>query len=688
METARLLNRHLTDASSEAPIEQKAMGYRRDIDGLRAIAVTSVVAYHAGSKFCPGGYIGVDVFFVISGYLIGAHVYRDVKRGRFSIANFYQRRVKRILPALFAVLLFCYAVAAFLLDAPELHTFAENAIATVGSASNILVWLKVNYFAAGANQNPLLMTWSLGVEEQFYLVFPLVMMLFARMGRRKLLFAILSVTALSLMLSAVSVAKYRNATFYLLPTRAWELSIGVLLAIYEDGRPLNKLYGAGRFANWLGIFGLVLLAYPILRYSEATLFPGMAAILPVLGAAFILASPGGWVNRHLLSAKPFVFLGLVSYSWYLWHWPLLSFAHIVSDHEIKVSVTLTIAFVSLLAAWCSYRFVEQPFRSSQTPTVPLLRKYALLCILMVLPGLLIIARKGFPARFPELAAIEQRSEIRTNGNSCIVDYGVSSPTLSEHCIPVHDDRSGVALLGDSHAGAIGDALRSLAHEQNMKMYEMTKGSCPPLVGVTRRMPNHPGHSMECSLFNEKAFEIVRNDPRIKIVWLTGYWSAPFVEESEGARFITDGNTSPVTPEESSANLRLGLSSAIAELNAAGKQVMVLKDVPLLRFDPVRRLRSDFIPARGYLSRRISGGGDSTGSVPLGEVETPEGARASSIVDAAVGHSAEVLDLRRNFCDAASCTFYANGLLFYVDPQHLSLAGADRALSGIRLDSSQ
>lgn len=599
METARLLSPHSNYALCETPVEQKTRSHRRDIDGLRAIAVTSVVAYHAGLMFFSGGYVGVDVFFVISGYLIGAHVHRDVKRGRFSIATFYQRRAKRILPALFAVILFCYVVGVFLLDAPELKTFAENVVATVGSASNILVWLKVNYFAAAANQNPLLMTWSLGVEEQFYFVFPLIMMLFAKMERRNLLSAALIVTLLSLILSIAGVLKYRNAAFYLLPTRAWEISIGVLLAIYEDDRPLEKLYCAGRFANWLSVLGFGLLAYPILRYSDSTAFPGLAALSPVLGAAFILMSPGGFINRHLLSSKPFVSVGIVSYSWYLWHWPLLSFARVVSDHDINVSSAAGIALGSLFLAWCSYRFVEQPFRNSQTPTGLMLRKYALLCLLIVLPALVMVARRGFPDRFPELAAVEHRSGIQISGNNCLVDYGISSPNLSENCVPVHDDRSGIALLGDSHAGALGAALRSLADEQDMKMYEMTKGSCPPLVGVTRLMPNHPGHSADCSHFNEKAFRIVQQDPHIKIVWLAGYWSAPFVEESEGARFVIDGDKSTVTPTGSSANLQLGLRSAIAELEAAGKQVVVVKDVPLFNFDPVRRLRSEFIPARGF-----------------------------------------------------------------------------------------
>jgi peptidoglycan/LPS O-acetylase OafA/YrhL len=571
-----------------------------------------------------------------------------------------------------------------LLDAPELKTFGENAIATLASVSNILVWLKVNYFAPGASQNPLLMTWSLGVEEQFYLVFPVIMILCARMGRRKLLAGTLIVTVLSLTLSVLVVMKHRNAAFYLLPTRAWELSIGVLLAIYENEQPLNKLYRARQFANWLGLLGLGLLTYPIVGYSDTTPFPGMAAIMPALGSALILMSTGGWVNRYLLSTRLFVFVGLVSYSWYLWHWPLLSFARIVSDRAITKTEASTVAAVSLLVAWCSYMFVEQPFRKSQTPTGLLLRKYAVLCVLMMLPGLALVAGKGFPQRCPELSAVEHRSGVQLSDDTCLVEYGVSLPNLSKHCVPVQDERPGVALLGDSHAGALGDALRELAQTQNMKVYEMTKGSCPPLVGVTRRMSNHPGHDYECARFNQEAMEIVRRDPRIETVLLAGYWSAPFVEESQGSRFAPNGDGSPVSPTESSANLEHGLNAAIAELKASGKRVVVLNDVPVFNFDPVRRVRSEFIPLRGFLAREFGEGGSEIGSVPRSVVDTPEDLRASSIVDRAAGSSAEVIGLKQNLCNDWFCDFYADGLLLYADPQHLSLAGSRRALEGIRL----
>jgi peptidoglycan/LPS O-acetylase OafA/YrhL len=667
----------------DRPESHHSKNYRRDIDGLRAIAVASVVAYHARLFLFHGGYVGVDIFFVISGYLIGAHVYKDVRHDRFSIGAFYRLRAKRILPALFVVLFFCYALAVLVLDGPELRNFGQYAVATVGSASNMLAWLKSGYFAAGAGQNPLLMTWSLGVEEQFYVIFPLLMLFFGRIGRGKLLAATIAVTLLSFALSVVGMHRNPTATFYLLPTRAWELSVGIFLAIYEADRPVERLYGGGRFANLSGLLGLALLVTSIVAYTGNTVFPGVAAAVPVLGSALILISSKGWVNRFLLSSRPFVFLGLVSYSWYLWHWPLLSFASIATDHPISKISGAAIGLVSLGIAWVSYRFVEQPFRKSETPTAPLLIRYAGLCIVTLLPALAFVALKGWPQRFPELTAIEQQSGILSE-DTCLVGFGVAAPDLSKHCVPEDDPRDGVALLGDSHAGALGEALREMTAAANLKLYQITKSACPPLQGVTRLMPNHPAHARECADFNARALEIVRRDRTVNTVVLAGYWSVTFGERSPGSRYQPIGQTSPATPTESAANLSRGLSDLIAGFHSSGKRVLVIKDDPLFAFDPVRRLRSSFIPVRATMARLVQPGYKMEATVPRHELVSREDDIASAIVEQAAGTSATIFDLKKNLCDREVCIVYADGRLFYVDAEHLSISGATRALQGLPL----
>jgi peptidoglycan/LPS O-acetylase OafA/YrhL len=674
----------LTASGIREPSERR--GYRRDIDGLRAIAVTSVVAYHVGLLLFRGGYVGVDIFFVISGYLIGAHVYKDVRHGRFNIATFYQRRAKRILPALLTVLLFCYAMAMLILDSSEMKTFAQYAVATLTSLSNILAWLKAGYFGPGADQNPLLMTWSLGVEEQFYLIFPLFMLCFGLMGRRKLFYFSATVALVSFALSMIGVLMRPTDTFYLLPTRAWELSVGVLLAIYETDRPVERLYGHGRFANITGWLGLAFLLFPVVMYSSSTPFPGLAAALPVLGSAFILISPSGWVNRIIFASRPLSVLGTISYSWYLWHWPLLSFARTAADHPISKMAAVCIGLASLGIAWCSYRFVEQPFRKSITPPIPLLKKYGLLCLLMALPAAGIILIKGWPQRFPRLAAIERHSGLQ-HDDPCLMEYGVATPNLSPHCVPNADPREGVALLGDSHAGALADALREMATNDKLKFYEITKTSCAPLLGVTRLMPSHPMHARECSEFNATAFRRVENDPRIRTVILSAYWSAPFTEEVSGARYQLAGGR-PATHEESVENLKHGLSDAVEILHASGKRVIVLEDVPLFRFDPVRRLRWTEIPVRGFLARLLTPDTEAVGSVPRSELLSKDDDLATAIVQQAASPTASMFDPKSNLCDAQACSFLADGRLLYVDSQHLSTSGALLARRGLALNTMQ
>ena len=359
----------------------------------------------------------------------------------------------------------------------------------------------------------------------------------------------------------------------------------------------------------------------------------------------------------------------------------------MSDHALSTGVATFIAALSLPVAWCSYRFVEQPFRASHTPVKPLLIKYGVLCALMALPALFLIARHGFPNRYPELAAVEERSEIKQEKNPCLADYGATSPNLSQFCVPAGDEREGIALLGDSHAGALGSALRQLAHDANLKFYELNKASCPPLLNVTRRMLDHPGHDRQCAAFNKKVLDLVLGDSRIRTVWLAAYWSAPFFDELAGSRYIPDGDRSRVSAEQSSRNLAQGLADMISLLRASGKQVLVVQDDPRFLFDPVRRFRSELMPIRGWLAGRSRRWSGLDGTVPRDKAERSDYQRASSIVNAAAGSSAEIFDLKKNLCDANSCLFYENGLLLYTDPQHLSGAGAIQAVQGANLKNS-
>ena len=321
--------------------QQRAIKYRPDIDGLRALAVISVLAYHCAPSWVKGGYIGVDVFFVISGYLIGALVYKEIRAGSFSIAEFYKRRAKRILPALFGVLIFCYVAGLLMLSPWELQMFSREAFASITSSSNFYFWRSVHYFHPDAWQRPLLMTWSLGVEEQFYIVFPLLMISLHGKRWRAQLCGIGAVAMLSLAASGWAAQHYPWFEFYMLPTRAWELAAGVLLAVYEANRLREK-----RSLPLPATHGISLLGVGLILVADVETLSGEAGrLLGVAGALLVIVSRDGIANR-LLSCRPIVFIGLVSYSWYLWHWPMFSFAHIASSSDISVRAGIAIGLLS------------------------------------------------------------------------------------------------------------------------------------------------------------------------------------------------------------------------------------------------------------------------------------------------------------------------------------------------------
>lgn len=337
--------------------------YRADIDGLRAIAILPVVFFHAGFGFAQGGFVGVDVFFVISGYLITSLVHREMLAGEFSLARFYERRVRRLFPALFAMLSACAVVAAWLLLPQDLRYFGGSLFATTLFSSNIFFWLEAGYFDVAAERKPLLHTWSLAVEEQFYLLFPFFLLLVLRYLPRRLVAVIGAVTVVSLLTSEWMLRNSDSAAFYLAPFRAWELGLGASLALIAPRTRHDNRY-AEAFA-WLG---LALISASVAAFSWQTPFPGLHALVPAVGAALVIWS-GSRASTHaarILSARPLVFTGLISYSLYLWHWPLLVFARHFAIRELTAAERLGVLLASVVLAMASWRYIERPFRGGAT----------------------------------------------------------------------------------------------------------------------------------------------------------------------------------------------------------------------------------------------------------------------------------------------------------------------------------
>lgn len=663
----------------QSPARNQQSDYRPDIDGVRAIAVLAVVLFHAGIPLVKGGFIGVDIFFVISGLLIGSHVYSDIRAATFRISNFYAKRAKRILPALLAVLAACCLIALAILSPRELKSFGGYVVATLLSGSNILAWFKADYFAAGADQNPLLMTWSLGVEEQFYILFPLLMLLMARARRKTIFLTILAIAVLSIALSIVGTSTLPTATFYLLPTRAWEIAAGVLMAIYQDGRNPRTLYANQRFADLASIAGLGLIVASIVLFNSRTPFPGAAALLPVCGTMLLLSAPGSIINRLLLSSAPFTFIGGISYSLYLWHWPLLSFAHILSDRPLTVSMGCAIAALSAVPAWLSYRFIEQPFRRSKTPTATLLLRYGVIVACAIIPGVVFEASRGLPGRFHDLSSVE--SSLATAEYPCLTS---ASPIFSSTCFDTRDPRPAIAVLGDSHAASAAPAIRMLAEKKGYKVYEFTKSSCAPLVGVTRILATM-AEEHGCVTYNAQVLSLIEKDPNIKKVVITAYWAGPEIDQIIYRDPDAATQRWPYVQSESYASLEQGLGGTISALQRAGKQVILVKDVPTFKFDPIRHIWARDIPMRRLLVNALFPAGDLKGTAPLSETFATEDANAEAAITAVAQHqNVPLFDPRINLCADGQCSFMEGETALYVDKQHVSVIGAEKALTGLPL----
>ncbi len=693
-------------AADSAPAAKH--GYRPDIDGLRAVAILSVVLHHAGVPFIPGGFTGVDIFFVISGYLIGGQIYADVRDRSFSYIRFYQRRARRILPAFYAVLLFSIAVALVLLSPGELRLFARDACAATLSASNISFWRLANYFDPRSSLNPLLMTWSLGVEEQFYLFIPLLIVLLARLRHRLVMPALLIACALSLFLAAHDVGHNPTRAFYLLPDRAWELGVGVTLAVFElDQRPLKL---SALFTHLAAFFALALILAPLFLLTPHSPFPGLAALPSVLGTALLVALPSSFVNRRLLALAPLVFIGRVSYSWYLWHWPLLSFLYLASAGALPLPAALLAVVVAFGLAVLSWHFIEQPFRRSTTSAVPLLIRYAAASIVLLAVCAALFLDRGLPQRYPDLARMEDLAGT-LRADTCLA--GASpTPNLSFQCYPHPTPLPILVVWGDSHAAALAPGLHTLASTRGYAFAELTKSSCPPLTGATHTIPRIPTVAPTCLRFNRATLNLIQSDPGIRIVVLTASWSAPLERTWMDGWLVPDPTfpsasvsapasaSGPVPSAEADLRLyRTALDATIHALQSAGKQVILVQDMPSFAVDPLLIVRNAHIPARRALALTLNPTNLADPNSPIDPgFAPPESFPAISASQDLLKQESQQLsaqppallfDPKPALCPTPALCDYRDGdTLFFFDSTHLSAAGAARVLASFPLPAAQ
>jgi len=441
--------------------------YRAEIDGLRALAVLPVILFHAGFEWFSGGFVGVDVFFVISGYLITTIIISEMAEGKFSIVNFYERRARRILPALFFVMAACLPFAWLWLTPNDLKDFGQSLVAVSTFSSNILFWSESGYFDTAAELKPLLHTWSLAVEEQYYILFPIFLMLTWRLGIKTILILLSIVFLISLGLAVwgtqyATHPKIISGAFFLLPTRGWELLIGVFAAFYLKYSTHLKSHTVNQV---LSLLGLGMIFYSILAFDQTTPFPSLYALVPTIGTGLLIlcAVPKTYVHK-LLSLKPIVGIGLISYSAYLWHQPLLAFARHKVVGDIVDLYLIILCITSLLMAWLSWRFVEKPFRNKNQTTRKFIFNFAFTgMIIFTLIGIYIHQKNGYFDYF-----IERNSEI-TNGDIGHNDYHLyveenytacadkkiftRAPIWNQwvRCQQSSTNDPNVAIFGDSHA---------------------------------------------------------------------------------------------------------------------------------------------------------------------------------------------------------------------------------------------
>jgi peptidoglycan/LPS O-acetylase OafA/YrhL len=653
-----LLDDHLRRETCEMPLLEK-LRYRPEVDGLRAIAVLAVVLFHAGFG-CSGGFVGVDIFFVISGYLITKLIWFDLENGHFTFAHFWERRARRILPAFLVVTISTVAAGWFYLLPSDFRSLGRATASQALFAANIHYWLDSGYFATASEEKPLLHTWSLAVEEQFYFIVPFLLLTVYQMHRfrcRKGIVFLLGLgSVLSFCTSLYGVSYYPSAAFYFLPTRAWEMLFGSLAAFMPNASVVLPKTRWHR--EVISLASLTLIVVSIAFYTESTPFPGIAALLPCSGAAFLI-----WVSQRsetmtptivskCLSWRPLVFVGLISYSLYLWHWPLLAFARYMSPVALSVGQRLTLCGIGTVLAIVSWKYVEGPFRNRSLATsgrsMLLFAGLGLVTIWTV--GLTVYLNSGFPQRVPPhwQEMIEVSSDISFNQQQTAVDIRsgrfLRIGVTDESIIP------SLFVWGDSHAMAAMPAFDSLLKESGGSGLGATYSSTAPILKWYKVTPW--GLGKDAVEFNDAIFDYLKEHP-IKDVFMVAFWSA--YQDEKGAFSVSFND---------------GLLKTVRELHALGCRPWIVLDVPNHSIDIPRALLRSAVLHEGSQ-------GDLTSLCSKPESVQENDGMDKRLIAEIINSGGRVIDPKPIFLDKQSRYYVvqSEGVPLYRDKQHLTVKGA-------------
>ena len=671
--------------------------YRADIDGLRAVAVLSVVAFHAfpelvNAGFITGGFIGVDVFFVISGFLISTIIFENLDRGTFNFTEFYSRRIIRIFPALLLILIASYAFGWFALLSIEYKQLGKHIVAGAGFVSNFSLLDEAGYFDNASETKPLLHLWSLGIEEQFYILWPLL--LWAAWKRKfNLLTISILIFTVSFYLNIKGVKKDVIATFYSPQTRTWELICGAVLAwisLYQndlfssfkikiDSYLASIMYrekptiNGNALSNVLSFLGISILMYGFWRITKNFNYPGKWALIPVIGTALIIsAGPAAWINRIILSNKIVVWFGLISFPLYLWHWPLLSFSRIVEGELPALSIRIAVLFLSIILAWFTYKFIERPMRlAKNSKTVTMLLVFFMLIVGYV--GYNSYANDGLGFRIKDNKSKVAVHELFANPLPKINDFDCSK-FISEFtniefdmgCKLSKNEPPTIMFIGDSHAYHFKFAAWNKLTSDSILMLANT--SCLPFSG---------DHFMvgDCEKKYSAILGYLENNSSIKTVILSGYWAYLMTGGFEETG-VNWRKAKPLT-EEGVRTFKANAYTFISRVLKSGKKIIFLKDIPDLDFDiyscfdsrpfrfaPLTTLRKDCsMDEVGFIHR----------AAPYDTV-------INEILY--LFPDVKIYNPRPLFCQNGKC-FGSNGTLpYYFDGDHVNQFGASLVIDGL------
>ncbi len=641
--------------------------YRPDIDGLRAVAIIPVLLFHSFPALARGGFVGVDIFFVISGYLITSIILKDLRRGAegkggFSFRRFYAHRIRRIFPALILVLLGCLALGWFVMLADEYKQLGKHVVSGAGFIENFALWQEAGYFDASAESKPLLHLWSLGIEEQFYIFWPILLVVAARL-RASVFLLMGGIAAASLAANIIAMNGHATLAFYSPFTRMWELMAGGTLAYLALHRGAAAQGRAARLVDWLAALGstrtraniesaagLLLILGAVVFLNAGVAFPGWWALLPTIGACLlIMAGPEAWVNRFVLGSRLLVFVGLISYPLYLWHWPLLSFARILEGATPSAAVRGAALALAFVLSCSTYWLVEKRLRYLEHWGATL--SLALVLVSLAGVGYDIFYREGLEFRLKgsELARVKFNITLQYQ-TQCRRDFPFAANAFclrgSENAPPT------VALLGDSHAMTLYPGLGQYYADRGENLVHFGIGGGIPFYGV-ERIVDGKVTNYYAKLFGQ-VLDYVSNDPRIKIVILMN--KEP---ENQPLRYELDPANTQVYEVYGEA-----MAHTLARLVSAKKRVIVFLDNPMVNFDPgscITRV-AGIAPARPLCA------------IPRQQYEAESRLYRSKVEEVVKRFpSVELWDPAQYLCDARYCWARKDGKMLYgKDGQHLTI----------------